>query len=226
MNDAHPLNRPAFAALSSHWAKIAVIEGEARRIHPDYGPFAATDRPEHLEALLPLARTHGAVWIVEDRMPAAFPPGLKLEKQAEVIQMVATELTPPPTSVAFEEMTDADGPEMRDLALMTEPGPFAAKTHLLGRFVGVRRDGQIAAMAGERMRLPGFTEVSGVCTHPDHRGQGLAALLTHEIARGIIAAGSVPFLHCYPSNAPAVRAYEKIGFVTRRTLTAMILTAE
>ena len=226
MTEAHPLDRPAFAALSSDWAQIAVIDHQARRLHPDYGPFASSDSPEALEVLLPLARAHGPIWIVEEKLPSIWPAGLKLEKQAEVIQMVAPTLAPLSGNAQFEELTDADGPEMRNLARMTEPGPFAEKTHLLGRFVGVRQNGQIAAMAGERMRLPGFTEVSGVCTHPDHRGYGYAALLTYEIARGIIAAGAVPFLHCYPSNVPAVRAYEKIGFVTRRTLTAMVLTAD
>lgn len=225
MTHAHPLDRPVFAALSTDLADITVREGEARRLHPDYGPFAASDTPENLEALLFLARTHGAVWIVEDGVPPALPAGLKLEKQAEVIQMVASQLTPPSAHSDVEVLSDADAPEMRVLALMTEPGPFAAKTHLLGRFIGIRSDGQIAAMAGERMRLPGFTEVSGVCTHPEHRGKGYAARVTYEVAKGIMAAGALPFLHCYPSNTPAVRAYEKIGFVTRRRLTAMVLTA-
>lgn len=225
MTDSHPLDRPAFAALSTDWADIAVVADKARRLHPDYGPFAASDTPDALDALIPLARAHGAVWLVEGSVPANFPTGLKLEKQAEVVQMVAPQLIPPDAPIALEELVDADGPDMRALALSTEPGPFAEKTHMLGRFVGVRQNGRIAAMAGERMRLPGFIEVSGVCTHPDHRGQGYAAHVTYEIARGIIDQGAVPFLHCYPSNTPAVRAYEKIGFVTRRRLAALVLTA-
>ena len=226
MIDPHPLDRPAFSALSSQWAPIALAAGSARRLHPVYGPFAASDDPTDLSALLPLARAHGPVWIVETGPPPPMPAGLRLEKQAEVIQMIAPRLAPPPPSIDFDELTDADGPEMRALAHLTEPGPFAEKTHQLGRFVGIRCDGQIAAMAGERMRLPGFVEVSGVCTHPNQRGQGLAALLTYAIARGILDAGAIPFLHCYPDNVPAVTAYEKIGFIRRRHLTAMILTAE
>lgn len=225
MTDLHPLDRPAFAALSTDWADIALVDGHARRLHPDYGPFAASDAPDALAALIPLARAHGAVWIVEGSVPDIFPAGLQLEKQADVVQMVAPVLTPPAKTIDFEGLLDTDGPEMRALALATEPGPFAEKTHKLGRFVGIRQNGHIAAMAGERMRLPGFIEISGVCTHPDHRGQGYAARLTYEVARGIIAQGAVPFLHCYPSNAPAIRAYEKIGFVARRRLTAMVLTA-
>ncbi|MFM7027363.1 MAG: GNAT family N-acetyltransferase [Chakrabartia sp.] len=225
MMTPHPLDRPAFAALWSDWASFAQTQGNARRLHPHYGPFAASKDPMQLDELVPLARAHGPVWIVEDHLPDQLPKGLRLEKQAEVIQMVAADLIAPSLPDDMADLPDRDGPEMRALAVMTEPGPFAEKTHLLGRFVGVRRNGQIIAIAGERMRLPGFTEVSGVCTHPDARGQGLAAALTYEIARGIHATGAVPFLHCYPENRPAVAAYERIGFTTRRRLSAFILSA-
>lgn len=225
MTPPHPLDRPAFAALWSDWAALAEAQGNARRLHPAYGPFAASKDPMDLDDLAPLARTHGPVWIVEDGLPQKLPKGLRLEKQADVIQMIAPELIAPPLPDDVAEMPAEDGPEMRALAMRTEPGPFAEKTHLLGRFVGIRRQGRIIAMAGERMRLPGFIEVSGVCTHPDARGQGLAAALTYAVARGIQVAGAVPFLHCYPDNRPAVAAYERIGFVPRRRLSAFILAA-
>uniref|UniRef100_UPI0013D05BE5 GNAT family N-acetyltransferase n=1 Tax=Acinetobacter baumannii TaxID=470 RepID=UPI0013D05BE5 len=78
---------------------------------------------------------------------------------------------------AFEELGDAGAAQMLALATLTEPGPFFARPHRLGRFIGVRHEGRLIAMAGERMRTPGFTEVSGVCTHPDFRGAGLAGKL-------------------------------------------------
>ena len=225
MTRAHPLDRPAWAALSTHWTQLALQEKGARRLHPDYGPFAASEDAADLASLLPLAAVHGPVWIVEEALPSQIPAGLRLEKHVDVLQMVATNLRAPRALPDLEELQEDDGVEMRALAQMTEPGPFAEKTHLLGRFVGVRRNGKIAAMAGERMRFPGFVEISGVCTHPDYRGEGLAAATSFEVARAIIAAGATAFLHCYPDNAPAIAAYERIGFTTRRRLTAMILVS-
>jgi predicted GNAT family acetyltransferase len=95
------------------------------------------------------------------------------------------------------------------------PGPFVERTHELGRFIGVRHEGQLVAMAGERMKPEGFTEISGVCTHPDHRGRGYAAALMCEVARAIFARGETPFLHAFDDNTNAIALYERLGFVTR-----------
>ncbi len=107
---------------------------------------------------------------------------------------------------------------MLALAAATEPGPFATRTHELGRFIGVRVDGNLVAMAGERFVLPGMTEVSAVCTDPAYRGRGWAAALTAEVARGIIARGETPFLHVVESNTTARAVYERIGFADRTIL--------
>jgi predicted GNAT family acetyltransferase len=118
---------------------------------------------------------------------------------------------------------EADAPEMMALARQTEPGPFYAETYRMGSFIGVRREGRLVAMAGERLRLPGFTEVSGVCTHPDHRGQGLARTLMLHVMAGIRARGDVPFLHAYADNAGAIALYRKLGFVLRREVVLTVL---
>src|SRR6185437_12341711 len=102
---------------------------------------------------------------------------------------------------------DEDGPQMLKLAALTEPGPFFERTHQLGDFIGVKEDGRLIAMAGERMRPDAFTEISGVCTHPDFRGRGYAAALTMEVAARIRARGDTPFLHVYAANAAAIRLY-------------------
>jgi predicted GNAT family acetyltransferase len=105
---------------------------------------------------------------------------------------------------------------MFDLARLTQPGPFFGRTHRLGDFVGVKTAaGRLAALAGERMRLPGFTEVSGVCTHPDHRGHGYAAALTSLVAGRIEARGETPFLHVFAHNTGAIRIYEALGYRIR-----------
>src|ERR1700732_4060966 len=121
------------------------------------------------------------------------------------------------------EFTDEDAPEMLELATLTEPGPFLARTHTMGNFLGIRIGGRLAAMAGERMRFPGYTEVSGVCTHPDFRGRGLARRLSAAVAARIEARGDQPFLHAWKSNHSAISLYEGLGFKFRTEVNAVVL---
>jgi ribosomal protein S18 acetylase RimI-like enzyme len=109
----------------------------------------------------------------------------------------------------------ADSAEMVELATLTKPGPFGSRTHELGSYVGIRSEGKLVAMAGERLKVPGFTEVSAVCTHPGHTGRGYAQLLMTEIMRRICERGETPFLHVRCANARAVQIYERLGYRTR-----------
>lgn len=227
MDQGHPLDRPAWGALTTRWAALAIGGPRAMRLDPDHGPFAAAAdaTPESLAAFAALDPAEGGLAMVEAvEMPA--PPGLVVTRRATCLQMVATSpATPPPAASAPDivPLGEADAGEMRALALLTEPGPFHARTHRLGAFHGIRRDGRLAAMAGERMNLPGFTEVSGVCAHPDHRGRGFAGLLMRQVMAGIVARGETPFLHVYPENARAIALYETLGFRTRRAVTLTVL---
>src|SRR5690606_39654098 len=110
-----------------------------------------------------------------------------------------------------ELLRDADAPEMAALAHATEPGPWSSKTHRYGDYYGIRIDGRLAAMAGERLRLPGLAELSGVSTWPEFRGRGLASALVRRVVRGFLDRGDTPFLHCYAANAGAVALYEALG---------------
>jgi predicted GNAT family acetyltransferase len=127
---------------------------------------------------------------------------------------------------SLDLLTDEDAPAMLALAKLTEPGPFFEQTHRLGRFLGIRVEGALAAMAGERMRLPGYTEVSAVCTHPDCRGRGYARRLSAAVAAHIQASGATPFLHAWVSNMPAIRLYEALGFSIRAELQITVLERE
>ena len=116
------------------------------------------------------------------------------------------------TDERVQQLTQDDADEMLALASLTKPGPFTLKALSLGEFWGVKINGRLAAMAGERMKQPGYSELSGVCSHPDFRGGGLGRLLSVFVANRIFARGEVPYLHAYASNANAVRLYRSIGF--------------
>lgn len=214
---SHPLDRPIWSALTGRQSTIALAQGSALRFSPEYGLFAVTPdySAQSLSDLADLVRAHGDVALVEPQAPPPIP-GLTVRSQALCWQMAADELNPI-GKPAFEitPLSEADAPQMLELATLTAPGPFFERTHQLGRFVGVKQDGRLIAMAGERMQPPGFTEVSGVCTHPDHRGRGYAAGLMLEVAARIRARGETPFLHTYAHNTGAISLYQALGFEFR-----------
>jgi ribosomal protein S18 acetylase RimI-like enzyme len=205
------LDRPVWQSLHAGWAGRAVRHGNAVRLHRDFGPFAAVDPGGDPADLAPLAEAGDELWLVEPE-PLPPPPGFALTRQGQLLQMACAGLAPCPGNVAARVLGDADAPAMQALAALTRPGPFHAHTHRLSDFLGVHDGGRLLAMAGERMQPPGHAEVSGVCTHPDAQGRGLAAALSWQIAARIIAAGRRPFLHVWPHNGHAVALYERLGF--------------
>jgi predicted GNAT family acetyltransferase len=223
---SHALDRPVWSALAGRQSDVALSQGSALRFAPDYGLFAAVpdEAPDSLADLAALIAAHGDVALVEAEVPPPIP-GVAVRSSALCWQMVAEEPNPVgEAAFAIEDLTEADAPQMLALATLTAPGPFFARTHQIGRFVGVRAGGQLVAMAGERMRPPGHTEVSGVCTHPDHRGRGYAAGLMLEVAARIRARGEIPFLHSYAHNTGAIALYQALGFDFRRELIMTTLT--
>ncbi len=221
---ADALDRPVWNSLISHRAAFALGDGPARRFGPQFGPLtgAMDASPESLAALAALPCDEMGLWMLEaDPVPA--PPGMIVAQGAVGTQMVADRLIDADSDLAWVNLTNDDAPQMLALATLTKPGPFAEQTHRLGQFIGVKQDGALIAMAGERMRLPGHTEVSGVCTHPDHRGRGYAAALMRAVMARIIAAGETPFLHAYASNTGAIALYETLGFRVRRQMAVTVL---
>ncbi len=222
----HLLDRPIWNALTTRWAPLALGKPPALRLAPEYGLFAASadDSQASLTALADLVGPQGETWLVEMHEPPA-PPRVEIARRVELYQMVAPSLTAsdaaPP---AFIELGDADAAEMIALALLTKPGPFLLRTHRFGGFIGVRENGKLVAMAGTRMRLPGYCEVSGVCTHPDYRGRGYAGGLMRVVAQRILDAGETPILHTYAGNKGANALYESLGFSVRTPITLTVLT--
>jgi len=221
----HPLDRPAWSALTGGWAHLAQGDARALRIAPDHGFFAAPAdfAPDSLAPLRTLPGADGELWLVE-ASPLPSLPGLAILREADVCQMVAEAITPGEPDFEVEVLREGDAAEMLALATLTKPGPFLSRTHRLGRFVGVKQGGRLVAMAGERMRMPGFAEVSGVCTHPDHRGRGYAAGLMRLVARRMLERGETPFLHAYAANAGAIGLYETLGFAVRGSIRLTVVT--
>jgi predicted GNAT family acetyltransferase len=189
----------------------------ARRYAPGINLFAsARDDTNAAVARLASLIEPGERIVILQAPEIRIPPGMTALKQASGVQMVAAE---PVAAEADREgvgfLGEADAEEMLALATLTEPGPFLRQTYRMGCFVGIRIDGRLAAMAGERFRFPGYTEVSGVCTHPDFRGRGLARRLSRFVASGIAARGDIAFLHAWKSNAVAISLYESLGFKLR-----------
>ncbi len=220
----HVLDRPVWHALTGRQAAVAIGTAQAVRMAAAYGPFgaAADGSTAAMNALAALVRQSGPVWVVGDEQ-YGIPDGLALVRQALCVQMVAQRIIAAPATFTFEALGDDDAAAMAALAHLTVPGPFHPKTHQLGRFIGVRIDRHLIAMAGERLRPEGHIEVSCVCTHPDHRGKGHAAGLMRAVAQRIADEGQRPFLHAYADNAGAIALYESLGFVIRRTIVATVL---
>ena len=223
------LDRPVWNMLTGPQAALAQGGGLAWRIDPAYGPFsAAVDRSEEAQAALAaLAQPGDELWLVE---PEAWPtpPGMRVLRTAELAQMVAASPAPPePDDEPAVLLSAADAAAMTELALAAKPGPWGEQTRNYGQFYGLQRDGQLAAMAGERMRpATGLAELSGVCTWPQFRGQGLAGQLIRRVMAGFSARGDVPFLHSYAANTGAIALYEALGFATRRTMVATVLVKD
>ena len=220
-----PLDRPVWSSLTTGHTALATGGALARRYAPDINLFASAcdDSAPALGALAALVQPGEQLYILQVP-PIVIPPGLIAVKRATGVQMVRTRAAPAPGAHAdILRLTDADAPEMLALAKLTEPGPFLARTHTMGAFIGICSGGRLSAMAGERFRFPGYTELSGVCTHPDFRGGGLARRLSAAVAHGIEARGDKPFLHAWKTNHAAIALYESLGFELRAEVNVAVL---
>src|ERR1700722_8052217 len=218
------LNRPVWSALTTGDRGFAEGGALAPRFPPDIAPFGATaeDSRKAFAFLRELLAEGGRVALVTlDKLKPYH--GFEVVREAPIIQMIADAETPAPAKGPMPiVLGPGDVPEMLRLTEQTNPGPFGPRTHELGQYIGVRVDGALAAMAGERMRLDGAIEISAVCVSPEHRGKGHAAFLVAWLVRKLREEGAKPFLHAFTDN-PAIALYERLGFTKRRTLRLTVL---
>lgn len=209
------LDNPVWAALSGPHARFAERHGRAMRYPEDVSPFAALDDPADPGAWADLAELAGPGATVLAAGPGVVvPPEWEIIWSDAGVQLVdlGGQAEPEPEAVV---LTRDDVPEMLDLVERTRPGPLRPRTIELGTYLGVRREGALIAMAGERLRVPGWTEISAVCTDPAYRGQGLGTRLVRAVAAGIRERGETPFMHAAGGNTGAIRLYESMGYVIR-----------
>ena len=220
----HVLDRAPWESLGGrHHARFALRHGRAVRYHPEVAPFVALEDAGDPRAWEDVAALLGPEEELALPGVSEWPDIWKPVFSAEGVQMVGTRVDPRPEPEAVL-LGAGDVPEILDLVARTEPGPFLPRTVELGTYLGIRREGALVAMAGERLHPPGWTEISAVCTDPAYRGQGLAGRLVRAVSAGIVARGEVPFLHALASNTNAIRLYAALGFELRRTTTFTVLS--
>lgn len=213
----HPIDHPVWTCLTTDHAKFAIGDGPLRRYISDVSLIGAIQdtTPKSLDALRDSVLTHGPIALASP-FDIPVPQGLALSWKRGAVQMTFDGETPAKvTGWNIAPLSDDDAPEMLALALLTRPGPFAKRTHELGQFWGVRENGKLIGMAGERFRQPGFAEISGICTHPDARGRGLGIALSNHVTRAVIERGETPYLHAFADNDAAIRLYQRLGYRLR-----------
>ncbi|MEW2133839.1 GNAT family N-acetyltransferase [Streptomyces sp. NPDC005435] len=214
-SDPRILDNPALAALTGPHARFAERRGRVLRYPADVSPWLAfPDEPDARDWADAAALTGPGAEVPLLGFRGRVPEGWEVTSRIEGVQLVDDGLTTAPEPEAVR-LGPADVPEMLDLVERTRPGPFLPRTVELGTYLGIRRDGRLIAMAGERLHPPGWTEISAVCTDPAHRGEGLATRLILAVAHGIRERGETPFLHTGAANTTAIRLYESLGFRLR-----------
>lgn len=218
------LDDPVWNALSTTHASFAEGNRLAKRYPVDVAPFAGTrDRSEEsYDSLAHVLGSNGTAALVSSKRPD-LPAGWSFVRLVDSVRMAWNGSVPPPVVHAIVDLNVSHVQDMLALTELTRPGPFSIRTPELGSYFGVREAGQLVAMAGERLRLTGYTEISAVCTHPDYRGRGYAGSLVSALIQRITGRNETPFLHVRQENIGARRLYEKLGFNLRSMMSIAVV---
>lgn len=207
---------PFFHALRTEHSHLAVGSLPALRYPADILPFAGLSEltPEAMLSLAELLAPGEDINVTGDDIPAT--PHLELLRKLPVLQFQYPPDCVPeaaPDTAGILPLSAADAPAMVALTDVAFPGFYRPRTYLLGSYFGIRIDGELIAMAGERVSLPGYREISALCTHPSHTSKGYAAALTIHLLRSHAAAGLRSFLHVAANNHRAIALYNRLGFL-------------
>ncbi|KWV58390.1 acyltransferase [Bradyrhizobium macuxiense] len=220
----HPLDRPIWHALTTRQQALAEGGTDARRFPVAIAPFAdMVDMSESSFAALGALLSGPEIAVLFTPDPVTAPPAFKVLLAETGEQMVGTPAACSLPGVDIVTLGAADVPAMTALIELTKPGPFSTRTHELGTFLGIRVDGELVAMTGERMKPGNYTEMTAVCVHPAHRGRGYAQVLLSAVSRQIVARGEIPFLHVFTNNISAIALYRRQGMEIRRRLHVTVL---
>lgn len=199
--------------------------GAVRRMAPGFSPLLGFEDPERpdLAALSALCEPGESFYCAGWAGPA--PDDWRIEAEARMFSMVwdapCPEHDEAPEAVP---LTAAHAQQALSLALLTKPGPFGLRTLELGDYFGCfDEQGRLMAMAGERMQAGPLREISGVCTHPDFQGRGLARRLMLKLVRRQVQRGELPVLHVMSANAGARGLYERMGFRYHREVVVRVI---
>jgi ribosomal protein S18 acetylase RimI-like enzyme len=216
------LDNPFWSSLTTGHAHFAQGGTQARRYPADISPIAglAAPGPANIAALEKLVDVGDDVATVARRVPQ-LPAHWEILHESRITQMIRSDPTLLAEDVDASILGPADVPEMLALVEVTKPGPFRLRTIELGTYVGLRMSGRLVAMAGERLWIDRFRELSAVCTHPNVHRQGYARGLIARIVNGMMRAGQTPMLHVESANERAIGLYLTLGFVPRAELSLL-----
>lgn len=218
------LDRPVWSALTSRHAAFALGGELALRFQHGIVPFLDIKEttPACLAAAVSLVRPGEQVTFF--RLGPIDPPdSLVVVDRRTAHQMVFAGGRPPEVSTLIRPLDRRDVPAMLELVEIAKPGSFGPRSIELGEFFGIREEGRLAAMAGERMKVDGATEITAVCVHPDYRRRGYSKALLDGLTRRIMDRNEVPFVHVSATKADAIALHQGQGFVARKTFHSTIV---
>ncbi|MCE9558699.1 MAG: GNAT family N-acetyltransferase [Armatimonadetes bacterium] len=222
---SHPLDNPVWSSLVSHHQGFALGEGRVRRYREDVAPFAAMQdaSPEAEAQLLELIPVGGKAAMVG--VLPTLGSNWRVDDEFMGVQMVWLGSSPKISEgTEIQKLNSADVPAMLDLTALVYPAYFRTGTAELGDYLAIRQDRALCAMAGIRMSMPGFQEISAVCVHPYFQGKGYAGRLMRCLVQQILASGNIPFLHTESENVGARGMYQHLGFSERGLVPVRVMT--
>ena len=213
------LANPVWHALGTMQQHLNAGNQQLRFFAPAVAPFAGMENWDtaslhHFEANMPAQRR---LYLMQETA-VVIPSSLQVHFTVPLYQMICADFQPAFEDYPLVPLTEEHIPQMLALTALTKPGPFLAQTIRFGGYVGVFDGDQLIAMGGERLKVPGFTEVSAICTHPDYRGRHLARHILSQVSQQIIRRGEVPFLHSLTTNEPALKVYAQLGYRLNRNI--------